>query len=68
MKRRIPFDEDDYKYIMVDDSEYDMILECIYSCYMQYTGEEDMDADIYDFNTKLDILLDHIHNNTRSKK
>lgn len=44
----------------VNETDYRTIIDCIHRCYMNYTGNEDLDLDVYDFNSSLDSLIERI--------
>lgn len=52
------------KIIKVSDSDFEKILDCIRQNYVQYTGNNEIDQDVYEFNSSLDELLSNIKDNT----
>lgn len=48
------------KTITISDSDYNMIMDCIRQNYAEYTGDNEIDQDVYEFNTQLDNLIERI--------
>lgn len=57
MKYKVTFDEKDYL----------LLLDCIHSCYMDYQ-DGILDEDVYEFNSKLDALINRIKINTEGNE
>ena len=52
--------------VTIDEQDYLLLLDCIHSCYMNY-NDGIPDEDVYEFNSKLDALINRIKNNTEGK-
>lgn len=53
------------KRVILNDLDYDRIIDCIRNCYEAYTGDSEIDHDVYEFNTDLDNLLLRIEHKTK---
>ena len=54
--------------LKINESDYQMIINCIHNSYMEYVGEEEVDQDVYEFNSSLDSLLERIHKSRKDVK
>lgn len=54
--------------IKINETDYQMIINCIHNSYMEYMGEEELDQDVYEFNSSLDSLLERIHKSRKDVK
>ncbi len=54
--------------IKINETDYQMIINCIHNSYMKYVGEEEVDQDVYEFNSSLDTLLERIHKSRKDVK
>ena len=52
--------------ITIDEKDYLFIIDCIHSCYMSY-NDGIPDEDVYEFNSKLDALINSIKINTEGQ-
>ena len=54
--------------IKINETDYQFIINCIHNSYMEYMGEEELDQDVYEFNSTLDSLLERIHKSRKDVK
>ena len=54
--------------IKINETDYQFIINCIHNSYMKYTGEEEIDQDVYEFNSSLDSLLERIYKSRKDVK
>lgn len=54
--------------IKINETDYQMIINCIHNSYMKYMGEEELDQDVYEFYSSLDSLLERIHKSRKDVK
>lgn len=50
--------------LTISNDVYNKIMDCIHSSYQCYTGNHEIDEDVYEFNSSLDELLNNIRENT----
>ena len=54
--------------IKINETDYQMIISCIHNSYMEYMGEEELDQDVYEFNSSLDSLIERINKSLKEVK
>lgn len=54
--------------LTISNEEYNKIIDCIHSSYQNYTGNHEIDEDVYCFNSDLDGLLGTILKNAKEVK
>ena len=54
--------------LTIDESSFNNIIDCIRQCYEEYTGDNEFDQDVYEFNTSLDNLINTLNENKETMK
>lgn len=54
--------------IKINETDYQMIINCIHQSYMEYIGNEELDKDVYEFNSSLDSLIERIRKSRKVVK
>lgn len=54
--------------IKLSEDNFQMVINCIHNSYMQYVGDEEIDQDVYAYNTMLDNLLANINKSRKEVK
>lgn len=54
--------------LKINETDYQMIINCIHQSYMEYIGNEELDKDVYEFNSSLDSLLQRIRKSRKETK
>lgn len=43
--------------VTLSESDFNNIIDCVRQCYEEYTGDSEIDQDVYEFNSNLDNLI-----------
>lgn len=54
--------------LTINETDYQMIINCIHQSYMEYIGIEELDKDVYEFNSSLDSLIERIRKSRKNVK